>query len=122
MRDVEELRVSHTIVAAGQNLLQGVAMGTHQWRRQRRQWERQAHLLSRHVVPGLGTNLFSVTSSMLKGVATLVHPATPRLKKDGVVVPMQQLGVDDTTDKVMYSIKVKLRGGAGDQMLSLIHI
>ena len=25
MRDVEELRVSHTIVAAGQNLLQGVA-------------------------------------------------------------------------------------------------
>ena len=28
MRDVEELRVPHTIAAAGQNLLQGVAMGT----------------------------------------------------------------------------------------------
>ena len=30
---------------------------------------------------------------------------------------MQQLGVDDTTGKVMYSIKVKLGGGAGDQMV-----
>ena len=28
MRDVEERRVPHTIVAAGQNLLQGVATGT----------------------------------------------------------------------------------------------
>ena len=30
---------------------------------------------------------------------------------------MQQLGVGDTTGKVMYSIKVKLGGGAGDQMV-----
>ena len=60
------------------------------------------------MVPGLGTNLFSVTAAMLKGVATLFHPTNPRLEKDGVVVPMQQLGVDDTTGKVMYSIKVKL--------------
>ena len=57
------------------------------------------------MVPGLGTNLFSVTAAMLKG---LFHPTNPRLEKDGVVVPMQQLGVDDTTGKVMYSIKVKL--------------
>ena len=28
MRDVDELRVPHTIVAAGQNILQGVAAGT----------------------------------------------------------------------------------------------
>ena len=69
------------------------------------------------MVQGLGTNLFSVTAAMLKGLATLFHPTNPRLEKDGVVVPMQQLGVDDTTGKVMYSIKVKLGGGAGDQMV-----
>ena len=69
------------------------------------------------MVPGLGTNLFSVTAAMLKGVATLFHPTNPRLENDGVVVPMQQLGVDDTTGKVMYSIRVKLGGGSGDQMV-----
>ena len=66
------------------------------------------------MVPGLGTNLFSVTAAMLKG---LFHPTNPRLEKDGVVVPMQQLGVDDTTGNVMYYIKVKLGDGAGDQMV-----
>ena len=60
------------------------------------------------VVPGRGTKLFSVTAAMLKGLATLFHPTNPRVDKDGVVVPMQQLGVDDTTGKVMYSINVKL--------------
>ena len=55
-----------------------------------------------------------MTTAMLKGLTTLCHPTNPRLQKDGVVVPMQQLGVDDTTSKVMYSIKVKLGGGAGD--------
>ena len=69
------------------------------------------------VVPGRGTKLFSVTAAMLKGLATLFHPTNPRVDKDGVVVPMQQLGVDDTAGKVMYSIKVKLGDGAGGQMV-----
>ena len=69
------------------------------------------------MVQGLGTNLFSVTAAMLKGLATLFHPTHPRLEKDGVVVPMQQVGVYDTTGNVMYSIKVKLGGGARDQMV-----
>ena len=54
---------------------------------------------------------------MLKGLAMLFHPTNPRLEKDGVVVPMQEQGVDDTTGKVMYSIKVKLGDGDGDQMV-----
>ena len=58
-----------------------------------------------------------MTAAMLKGLATLFHLTNPRLEKDGLVVPMQQLGVDDTTGKVMYSIKVKLGGGAGDQIV-----
>ena len=34
-----------------------------------------------------------------------------------MVVPMQQRGVDYTTGKVIYSIKVKPGGDAGDQMV-----
>ena len=69
------------------------------------------------MVSGLGTNLFSVTAAMLKGVATLFHPTNPRLEKDGVVISIQQLAVDETTGKVMYSIKVKLGGGTGDHLV-----
>ena len=47
----------------------------------------------------------------------MFQPTNPRLEKDGVVVPMQEQGVDDTTGKVMYSIKVKLGDGDGDQMV-----
>ena len=114
MRDVEELRVPHTTVDAGQNLLQGVATGTICGNVT--DDSRNDRLISFRVivVTGLGTNPFSVTAAMPKGMSTLFHPTNPSLGKDGVVVPMQQLGVDDTTSKVMYSIKVKLGGGAGD--------
>ena len=109
MRDVEELRVPHTIVAAGQNLLQDIATGTICGAVTDDSGnDRLIHFRVIIVLPGLDTNLFSVTAAMLKGVATLFHPTNPRMEKDGVVVPMQQLGVDDTTGKVMYSINVKL--------------
>ena len=108
MRDVEERRVPHTIVAAGQNLLQGVATGTICGAVTDDSWKDRRISFRVIVVPGLGTNLFSVTTAMLKGLATLFHPTNPMLEKDGVVVPMRQLGVDDTTGKVMYSVKVKL--------------
>ena len=95
MRDVEELRVPHTIVAPGQNLLQGVATGTICGVVTDDSGNDRLISFRVIVVPGLGTNLFSVTAAMLKGVATLFHPTNPRLEKDGVVVPMQQLRVDD---------------------------
>ena len=117
MRDVEELRVPQTVVAAGENLLQGVATETICGAVT--DDSGNDRLISFHVivVPRLGTSLFSVTTAMLKGLATLFHPTNPRLEKYGVAVPMQQLGVDDTTGKVMYSIKVRLGGGTGNQMV-----
>ena len=105
MRDVEQLKVPHAIVAAGQNLLQGVATGTICGAVTDDSGNDRLISFRVIVVPGLGTNLFSVTAAMLKG---LFHPTNPRLEKDGVVVPMQQLGVDDTTGNVMYYIKVCL--------------
>ena len=87
MHDVEELRVPHTIVAAGQNLLQGVATGTICGAVTDDSGNDRLISFRVNVVPGLGTNLFSVTAAMLKGVATLFHPTNPRLEKDGVVCP-----------------------------------
>ena len=69
------------------------------------------------LVPDLGTNLFSVTAAMQKGVATLFHPIAPRLESGNVVIPMQTCGVDDATGKLMCSIEVKLGGGAEGQMV-----
>ena len=105
MREVEELRVPHTIVAAGQNPLHGIAAGTICGAVTDDSGNDRLISFRLIVVPGLGTNLFSVTAAMLTGLATLVHPTNPRLEKDGVVVPMQLLGVDDTTGNVMYSIR-----------------
>ena len=108
--DVEDLQVSHTIVAAGQHLLKGATTGTifgavtdndgNVWR---------VSLLV-VVVPDLGTNLFAVTTAMKQGVATLSHPANPRLESGGVVIPIQTCGVDDATGTFMSSIEVKLGG------------
>ena len=54
---------------------------------------------------------------MQKGVATLFHPANPRLESGDVVIPMQTCGVDDATGKLMCSIKEKLGGGAEGQLV-----
>ena len=54
---------------------------------------------------------------MQKGVATLFHPASPRLESGEEVIPMQTCGVDDATGKLMGSIEVKLGGGAGGQIV-----
>ena len=54
---------------------------------------------------------------MQKGVATLFHPANPRLESGDVVIPMQTCGVDDATGKLMCSIEVRLGVGAGGQIV-----
>lgn len=78
MSDVEVLQVPHTIVAAGQHLLKGVATGTVNGTVVD-DGGTECHASFRAaVLPGLGTNLFSVTSAMLKGVATVFYSDNPR--------------------------------------------
>ena len=59
------------------------------------------------LVPGLGTNLFSVTAALSNGVASLFYPDKPRLESGSTVVPMKIQGVDDT-GKITCSITIKL--------------
>ena len=48
----------------------------------------------------MGSNLFSVTTAMQKGNATLFHPNKPRLEYDDIVVPMHVLGTDEATGRL----------------------
>ena len=57
------------------------------------------------VVPGMGANLFSVTEAMRKGDATIFHPDKPRLEVEDIVLPMNMLGADERTGKLLCSIK-----------------
>ena len=57
-------------------------------------------------MPDLSTNLFFVTASLQKGVATLVHPTNPALESGDVAIPMETYGVDDATAKLMCSIEM----------------
>lgn len=117
MCDVEDLQVPHTIVAAGQHLLKGVTTGTIFGAVTDDSGNDRSVSFRVVLVPGLGTNLFSVTAAMQKGVATLFHPASPRLESGDAVIPMQTCGVDDATGKLICSIEVKLGGGAGKLMV-----
>ena len=47
----------------------------------------------------MGSNLFSVTTAMQKGIATSFHPDKPRLEYDDVVLPMNVI----ETDEVEYN-------------------
>ena len=113
MCDVEDLQVPHTIVTTGQHLLKGLTTGiifgtlTDDNGNDRRVSFRAV------LVPDLGTNLFSVTAAMQKGVTTVFLPVKPRLKSGDVCVPMQTCGVDDGTGKLMCSIEIKLGGAPG---------
>ena len=117
MSDVQDLRVPHTIVAAGQHLLQGVATGTISGTVKDDGGNDLPVSVRAILVPGLGTNLFSVSEAMLKGVATIFHPENPRLESEKVKVPMQNLGVAAATGKLMYTIRLKLGGGTGGQQV-----
>ena len=112
MRDIEDLRIPLPIIAAGQHVLHGVTTGGlfgtvaddsgH---------DRQVSFRV-VLVPGLGTNLFSVTAALSNEVASLFYPENPRLESRDVVVQMKIRGVDDT-GKITCSITVKLSAGDG---------
>ena len=55
----------------------------------------------------------SVTEAMWKGVSTIFDPHKPRMEFDDIVLPMNPLGTDEKTGKLLCSIKVELGGGPG---------
>ena len=98
--DYSVLSAPHNIVTAGQHVVQGVATGTVRGTISDDGLER---VLSFHavVVPGMGVNLFSVTEAMRKGIATIFHPDKPRLEVHDIVPPMNRLGADARTGKLL---------------------
>ena len=50
---------------------------------------------------------------MYKGIATLFHPDKPRLEYDNVVLPMNVLGTDEATGRLLRSFDLELGGGYG---------
>ena len=80
MCDVEDLQLPHTIVAAGQHLVEGVTTGTMVGAVTADNGNDRRVSFCVVLVPDLGTNPSSVTAAMQKGVATLFHPANPRLE------------------------------------------
>ena len=79
MNDYCVLDFPHTVVAAGQHVLQGVASGTVQGTVIDDGVREIIVSFQAVVVPGMGTNLFSVTEETWKGVSTIFHPHKPRM-------------------------------------------
>ena len=107
------LDVPHTIVAACQHVLQGVATGTVQGTFIDDGGRERNFCFQAIVVPGMGANLFSDTEEMWKGVFTFFHPHKPWMEFDGIVLPMNLLGTDEQTGKELCSIRVEDGGGPG---------
>ena len=111
MRDIEDLRIPLPIITAGQHVLHGVTTGVISGTVTGDSGHDRQVSFRVVLVPGLGTNLFSVTAALSNGVASLFYPENPRLESGDVLVPMKIRGADDT-GKITCSITVKL--GAGD--------
>ena len=79
--DFDVLQVPHTIVAAGQGLLKGVAMGTVHGTVTDDGGNKRHNSFRAVVVPVLGTNLFSVTTAMLKESPRCFTQPTPAWRK-----------------------------------------
>ena len=87
----------HTIVAAGQHVLQGVATGTVQGTVIDDRWRERNFSFQAVVVPVMGSNLFPVTEALWKGVSTSFHPHKTRMELDDIVLLMKLLGTDEKT-------------------------
>lgn len=97
LHDVKAFDVPHTIVDAGENHLQGVATGNIYGTIIDDAGNEETVPTSAIVVPCVATNLSSVTSAMVKGAATLIHPSNPRLEIRSIVSQMQQMGIEEKT-------------------------
>ena len=65
------------------------------------------------VVSGMGSNLFSVNTAMQKGLATLHNPDKPRFEYDDVGLPVNVLGSDEATGRLLCFFFLELGGGDG---------
>ncbi|CAB1113015.1 unnamed protein product [Ectocarpus sp. CCAP 1310/34] len=107
MRDIEDLRIPLPIITAGQHVLHGVTTGVLFGTVTDDSGQDRQVSFRVVLVPGLGTNLFSVTAALSNGVASLFYPDNPRLESADAVVPMKIQGVDNT-GKITCSITIKL--------------
>ena len=112
MRDFEDLRIPLPIIAAGQHVLHGVTTGVLFGTVADDSGHNRQVSFRVVLVPGLGTNFFSVTAALSNGVTSLFYPDNPRLESGVVVVPMKIRGVNDT-GKITCSITVKFCAGDG---------
>ena len=71
--------IPHTIVAAVQHVLQGVATGTVQGTVIDISGCERNFSSQTVVLPGLGANLFPVTEAMRKGVSAIFYPRKPKM-------------------------------------------
>ena len=111
MRDIEDLRIPLPIIAAGQHVLHGVTTGVLFGTVADDSGQDGQVSFRVALVPGLGTNLFSVTAALSNGVASFFYPNNPRLESGDVVVPMKIRGVD-YTGKITCSIRSSALGMA----------
>lgn len=115
VRDYRPLDVPHQVQGVGDHVVLGVAtcvvVGTVLDDR----GEKRQVSFPAVVVPGLGSNLFSVCTAMQKGLAVVFHPAKPRLENmDGtLILPMDMVGVDEATRKILCTFDVELGGSSG---------
>ena len=122
LSDYRVLNVPQNIVGIGEHVLNGVATGIVQGTVTIDGGHKRQFSFDALVVPGMGSNLFSVTTAMQKGIATLFHPDKPRLEYDDVVLPMNVLGIDEAMGRLLCSFDLELGGGYSGLELSLIHI
>ena len=115
MNDSKLLTVPHLISPPEGHVLKGVAESTVNSTVTDDRGNKQCVCFSAVVVPGLGTNLFSVIIAMQKRAASPFVPNNRRLKKEGsAVLPMQDLGVESTAGKRLRSINVGLGHGVNN--------
>ena len=87
MSDYRVLNVPQNIVDIGEHVLKGVATGIVRGTVTDDGGHERQFSFDAVVVPGMGSNLFSVTTAMQEGIATLFRPDKPRLEYDDVVLP-----------------------------------
>ena len=113
MSDYRVLNVPQNNVRIGEHVFKGVATGIVQGTVTDDGGYKRQFSFGTVVVPGMGSNLFSVTTAMQKGIGTLFHPDKPRVEYDDVVPPMNVLETDAATGILLCSFDLELGGDSG---------